>query len=142
MPLKILYMGKLLSKASREIKKNITIQRDISIEGNNGGNYLKIKQLDDNRILIEYGDCCIHMGNHIITAEVFTSFLTSVCLINNSLNLATALKPYLRWDEEYNSKVLEPCHSVEKFENIEEYIDDSRKITSKKITPLTEYKHK
>lgn len=80
----------------------------IYIEGNRGGNYVDIEKLDDNRIRLKIGDCCVHTIDVIITAEVFSNFLTQMILQSNT-NLIEVAKEFLAWDEETNEEFLHNC---------------------------------
>ena len=82
----------------------------VYIEGNSGANYIDIEKIDDNRIRLKVGDCCVHTIDVIITAEVFSNFLTQMVLQSNT-NLIEVAKGVLSWDKETNEKYLKRCES-------------------------------
>ncbi len=84
--------------------------KTILIEGNKGGNYFKITQLDDNKVEIEVGDCCVHTAHLIVTAEVLSNFLTTVHVKENK-SLLEVMKDNLSWDNKSNEEFSKECKS-------------------------------
>ena len=80
----------------------------IYITGNNDGNFVEIKQLDDNMIHLIVGDCCVHTINVKITAEALSNFLTNLTL-NANKSFLKLVSENLTWNEEYNKEVLSKC---------------------------------
>ncbi len=111
--------GENHSKSSEKALRNslsgldelVLIMKEIYIDGNNGGNYVKIQQLDDNRILLEIGDCCVKTAELIVTAEVLSSFLTKCSLVENK-SLLDVMKDCMSWDEKTNEEFSKGCKSL------------------------------
>ena len=80
----------------------------IYIEGNNGANYVEIIKLDENRLRLKVGDCCVNTIDTTFTAEVLSNFLTMLeCESNKSLLVIAKSK--LHWSEETNKLFLKNC---------------------------------
>ena len=77
----------------------------IEIQGNNGANFIKIgKYADgDNRIFLEVGDCCVNTFRGIVTAEMFSNFLTNVTYSENK-SLIEIMKESMNWDPKINEE--------------------------------------
>ena len=80
----------------------------INIEGNLGANFVNIIKLDDNRMHLTIGDCCVITVDVIFTAEVFSNFLTTLSLEANKDLLEVAASK-MRWDDDTNKKFLKGC---------------------------------
>lgn len=80
----------------------------IYIEGNNGGNYIDIEKIDDNRISLKVGDCCVNTIDVIITAEALSNFLTNIFLKENRPFLDIVFS-YMAWDSETNEEFFKGC---------------------------------
>lgn len=50
--------------------------KEIYIEGNNGGDYLKITKLENNLLHLEVGNCGVVTVRHIVPVEFLTILLT------------------------------------------------------------------
>jgi len=89
------------------MKKNKLLE-SVYIDGNSGANYVQITKLDNNRMRLEIGDCCVITIDVIFTAEVFSNFLTELTLGANK-NLLEIAKEYLAWDDTTNKEFLKGC---------------------------------
>lgn len=58
--------------------KKQRIITEMYLEGNNGGDYLKIEELSDSLIRVEVGHQCVARGPVVIPVEVLTSVLMDV----------------------------------------------------------------
>lgn len=72
--------------------------QEIEIQGNKGANYIRIGKYGegDNRIFLEVGDCCVVTFRGIVTAEMFSNFLTNIALKENK-NLLDLMKEEMTW---------------------------------------------
>lgn len=86
-------------------KKKQTDPVFIEIEGNNGGNYIKIGKIadGDNRIFLEIVDCCVITFRGVLTAEMLSNFLTNVSSIANK-PLIEVIKDAMSWDKSTNER--------------------------------------
>ena len=82
----------------------------IIIEGNKGANFVELEKLDDNRIRIVVGDCCVTTARLIVTAEVLSNFLTNISLEANK-PLLEAMHDKMTWEKDVNEKFFKDCES-------------------------------
>lgn len=64
-------------------RKRKNKQVALLIEGNRGGDYLKIETLGGNLIRLEVGHCCIIVIRHIVPVEFVTAMLFAAVEKNN-----------------------------------------------------------
>ncbi len=70
------------------------------IEGNNGGDYLKITPMGDNRVELEFGHQCIMKRQTIIPVELITSALFAAFADGYEAYLDT-----LVWPEDFKNQL-------------------------------------
>jgi hypothetical protein len=77
----------------------------IEIQGNKGGNYIKVGKVadGDNRIFLEVGDCCVVTFRGILTVEMLSNFLTNVAL-NANKPLIEVIKDSMTWGKAVNEE--------------------------------------
>ena len=85
-------------------------ETQIEVSGNKGGNYVHITKLDDNRLYIRVGDCCVHTAEIIVTAEVLSNFLT-MCSLNANKPLLSVMRESMSWEESVNEEFFNGCKS-------------------------------
>lgn len=92
--------------------KREALEQMFEVQGNGGGNYLKIGKFKDgdNRLFVEIGDCCVVIFRGIITVEVFTNFLTQASFEKNGL--LETMRSKIAWDEEVNEKYYKGCKEL------------------------------
>ena len=115
------YAFKLQKKSEKPINKSQIdnyIEKElweddlgIRVEGNKGANYIEIKQLDERFIHLKAGDCCVHTINFIVSAEVFSHFLTQLQLEANK-PIAEVMREKMDWDEKINEEFFKGTHQV------------------------------
>lgn len=72
---------------------------EIYIEGNKGGDYLRIALIKDNIVQLEIGHCCIVTISHEIPVEILTSILSKATDYGHFEDLE------LEWDDEFSQKL-------------------------------------
>ena len=81
----------------------------IRITGNKEANYVEIDKIDDDRIRIKIGDCCVVTLDFIVTAEVLSNFLTNFSYNENG-KIILAMKDLLAFnDKEYIEEIISKC---------------------------------
>lgn len=83
----------------------------IEVSGNKGGNYVSIAKLDDNRLYLKIGDCCVVTAELIVTAEVLSNFLTN-CSLNANKDLLSVMRENMTWGESVNEQFFKGCKSI------------------------------
>lgn len=64
-------------------RRKVETQPEIYVEGNNGGDYLKIALAGENLVRLEVGNCCVHTITAIVPVEFITGVLTDAVLRHN-----------------------------------------------------------
>lgn len=116
-------MKKKLLGDLRKIERNVsdTAKPDevfgFEVQGNNGGNYLKIgKYADgDNRLYIEIGDCCVITFMGTVTVEAFTSFLTNISMKDDQ-SLIDSIRSRMMWGDDVNERLFEGSKKMTYFD--------------------------
>lgn len=85
----------------------------VCVEGNNGGNFVKIEQLSENTLHLEVGDCCVITINEVLTAEALSGFLSALWMESNKPFLELVASK-LRWTKEINERYMKGCKTPEK----------------------------
>lgn len=62
--------------AVREIDMTEFHTKEFYAEGNNGGDNISIVLLDDDRVILKVGHCCVYTIDHIVPVEFLTAALT------------------------------------------------------------------
>ncbi len=77
----------------------------IEVRGNKDANYVKFGNYGDssNLIYLEVGDCCAISFRGIVTAEMFSAFLTKSSWVDNK-GLIENMKKMMDWGEEANEE--------------------------------------
>lgn len=86
-------------------------ETQIEVSGNKGANYIHITKIDDNRLYIRVGDCCVHTAEMIVTAEVLSNFLT-MCSLNANKPLLSVMRESMAWDQLVNEEFFKGCKSI------------------------------
>lgn len=72
-------------------------------EGNNGGDYLKIEVLEDGRLLVQCGHCCVPMFDATVPVEFLTTLISEAVLKHpNPKDMMEAM-----WPTEHGKKLAE-----------------------------------
>lgn len=74
---------------------------EIYLEGNKGGDYIRLKHIDgEDTVDLEVGNCCVKTINHKVPIEFLTSALTEIVLLND-------IRPFLKryWGKESFKKM-------------------------------------
>jgi serine/threonine protein phosphatase PrpC len=108
---KLTPLEKSLKKEIKALKRQLKKRDQIFVEGNKGANCLHIKKLDDNRIHLKVGDCCIYTIDCEITAEAFTSFITNL-LVQSNKPFLDLVSDNIIWQEPYKSEVMKGCKQL------------------------------
>ena len=82
----------------------------IIISGNHNANYVQIEKVNENKIQLTVGDCCVLSIDCILTAEVLSNALSNIAWKNHN-NLIIGLSKELGWDEEINKLYLKGCEN-------------------------------
>ena len=72
---------------------------EVYIEGNKGGDYLRIAHIKDNMVRLEIGHCCVVTISHEIPVEILTSLLCKATNYGDFENVE------LPWDDEFSQKL-------------------------------------
>lgn len=67
----------------KKMKKNQAFNGDVFAEGNNGGDFIKIEHLEDGRLYLSVGSCCVMVLDNIVPVEFLTGVLDKVMLEHN-----------------------------------------------------------
>jgi len=119
------------------IQKIISQKREIFVEGNNGGNHIKITQLDNHKLYLEVGHCCTIPISVELTAEAFSSLLVGI-LFEKNKDFLEIVRDYMEWDKKTNEEFFKGCKKINnlqpdlKIENI--VTDGFGKIQSIMVT--------
>ena len=71
------------------MKKKVKVSLPtLYIEGNNGGDYLRLKPLGDNLVQLEIGNCCVVTISQVVPVEFITAALTDVAVRYSSIESA------------------------------------------------------
>lgn len=81
----------------------------IYLEGNGGGDTLDIKALDDGRVELIIGHCCVREIRHIVPVEFITAVLTKAVL--SAGGVIEAMQS-IGWDQDYTDKLVAKIESV------------------------------
>lgn len=88
----------------------------IYVEGNNGGDYLLMRPLGDNRVFLEIGSCCVVTIRHIVPIEFVTGALTEFILkagrAYSQENMEDAFRK-LGWQNDFRDKLLSQVRKVQ-----------------------------
>ena len=97
----------------------------IYVEGNKGGDFIKIEHIKDNLIKLEAGHCCVYTFNHEIPVEILASFLAK---ISYALEDEKTLLKELGWDSnsKYNYDLLKQIKSLNFWGDKEQIIKRTR----------------
>lgn len=63
--------------------------KEVYIEGNKGGDYLKITPLEGNLLRLEVGNCCVITVRHIVPVEFLTILLTEATMYKDIKEIIT-----------------------------------------------------
>lgn len=75
----------------------------IRVEGNKGGDTLDIEALEDGRLKLVVGHCCVREIRHIVPVEFMTALLTRAVL--DAGGVVEAMKK-VGWDQEYTESLV------------------------------------
>lgn len=79
-------------------------KQKIYLEGNNGGDYLKIEQKEGEMMLLEVGSCCVASIAKTLPVQVVTAALTEWILKHNN-DIEQAIKSQ-GWKPEYAEQLI------------------------------------
>lgn len=75
----------------------------ISVQGNNGGDYLLLRKVSENSLFIEVGHCCVVTLQVIVPTEVITGLFSG---LTEGCGFKEAVAKFLPWDEEFNEQII------------------------------------
>ncbi len=116
------YLKSVIKKWNRRIREEAKLDK-VYIEGNKGGDFLKITKIKDNLLRIESAHCCLYNFNHEMPVEVLTSLLSDIHI---SFNNENELLKKLDWRKEYGYDLLRQIRKINMFE-------DKTQVISKKV---------
>lgn len=79
---------------------------EIYLEGNSGGDNILIKPLEDGRVHLRVGHCCVYVIDHVVPVEFLTAILATA--ITNTVE--DAMKS-INWPSEF---IDELCGKIER----------------------------
>ena len=87
------------------------------MEGNNGGDYIKLIQIDKDRLSLEIGNCCVIVFNHIIPVEFLTNVLTEVGMrtaktVENDIAISL-MEEYCGHKPDYKNKLIKQIQPLD-----------------------------
>ena len=54
--------------------------KTLYLEGNNGGDYLRLESLDDGTVRVDCGHCCVPMFDAVVPVELLTTLIAQAVL--------------------------------------------------------------
>lgn len=94
-------MNKRLIK--KKLKKKEQFEGFIHAEGNNGGDFIEIEDLNDGTVSLKVGHCCVMSVDTIVPVEFLTHIITWKMLeYNNDIN---KLIDSFEWNKDYKDKL-------------------------------------
>lgn len=94
-------MNKRLVKKMK--KKKEQFNGTIFAEGNNGGDIIEIEHLEDGRLYLKSGSCCVMMIDKIVPVEFLTGILRKVMLEHNE-DINSVIE-WLGWGEDFTKEL-------------------------------------
>lgn len=76
---------------------------DFYAEGNNGGDNIQIKNLDDEKLRLKIGHCCTYSIDAVVPVEFVTAALTKA--VDDAGSVEEFIKQ-LNWSKEYKERLL------------------------------------
>jgi len=86
----------------------------IYLEGNKGGDFIKISKVEDNILRLESAHCCVYNFSHEMPVEVLTSLLSDLSLYFEDED---KLFKKLGWNKEYKDILINQVKKIDYFEN-------------------------
>ena len=89
--------------AGSEREETMIRPDEFMTEGNNGGDIFLIRHLQDGRVSLKVGHCCVYEIDHIVPAEFLTSVLVNAVL--DAGGVTEAMKK-VGWPAEYVERLV------------------------------------
>ena len=96
-----------MNKRMRKKKNKATMGQYIYLQGNNGGDFIEIKQIDDDKIHIFSGSSCVISINATVPIEFITKVVEKAMLDNN-FDVKKIIDTF-GWDKTYLEKLKSKC---------------------------------
>lgn len=81
----------------------------IFIEGNNGGDFVEIKKIEDGLIHLRIGHCCVMIIDKIVPVEFLTASLSEMILEHDNIN---SIIDSFCWDKKYKDKLKDKVKEI------------------------------
>ena len=78
-----------------------------TMEGNNGGDYISLEQIDNDTMYFEVGSSCVVIIRCKIPVAVLTGILSGLLCEENTDDLKKIAEKYLGWDKEVKKKLID-----------------------------------
>ena len=86
----------------------------VYLEGNKGGDFIKLSKVKDNILRLETAHCCVYNFSHEMPVEVLTSLLSDLSLYFEDED---KLFKKLGWNKEYKDILINQVKKIDYFEN-------------------------
>lgn len=86
----------------------------IRVEGNNGGDYIEIREREDDRIHLEVGHNCVKIIDHVVPVEFLTLALAALVDYHSPLEAWDKLREWRdAWDKEFMDRLAAQIEKAE-----------------------------
>lgn len=78
-------------------------QHYVFADGNNGGDYVKIIDLEDGTVILESGSCCVNSISAIVPVE-FLSAILSKTMMEHNQDIESVIDSF-EWSKEFKAEL-------------------------------------